>query len=123
MPTRSSIWHRLWEASISKENYNGHDTAYLGGHYSWALIGYLKLDCSFLDRAVATWSECPAYKSSAATAKSLNVVTDCAERSVKLRTDFQGSARTEFHYQDVLQVVEQDRRSHPNLRKRRSTAL
>ena len=95
----------------------------LVGHDSWAMIGLLKLDCSFLDRAVATWSECPAYKISAATAKSLNVVNDCAERGVKLSTDFLGSARTELHYQDVLQVVEQDRRSHPNLRKRRSTAL
>ena len=60
----------------------------LVGDDSWAQIGLLKLDCSFLDKAVATWSEFPAYKSSAATVKSLNVVNNCAERGVKLSTDF-----------------------------------
>ena len=49
----------------------------------------------------------------------INVVNDAAERAVKLSSDFLSAARSESHYQNVLQVVEQDRKARPNLRKRK----
>ena len=42
--------------------------------------------------------------------KSCNVVNDSAERGVKLSSDFLAAAHSEKHYQNVLQVVEQDRK-------------
>ena len=35
---------------------------------------------------------------------------NCAERSVKLSSDFLSTAKSEEHHQNVLQVVEQDRK-------------
>jgi hypothetical protein len=52
--------------------------------------------------------------------EAINVINDSAERYVKLSTDFLSSARGEEHYQNVLQVVEGDRKEQPNLRKRKS---
>lgn len=50
---------------------------------------------------------------------SLNVVNDCAERGVKLSSDFLAASKGEDHYQKVLQVVEKNRKQQPNLRKRK----
>ena len=41
--------------------------------------------------------------------EALNVINDCAERGVKLSADFLSTTKTEKHYQNVLQVVEEDR--------------
>ena len=38
---------------------------------------------------------------------------------MKLSADFLAAAQSEEHYQNVLQVVEQDRKRTPNLRKRK----
>ena len=51
--------------------------------------------------------------------RAINVVNDAAQRGVKLSSDFLSAARTDEHYQNILQVVEQDRRNKPNLRKRK----
>ena len=51
--------------------------------------------------------------------KAVNVVNDAAERGVKLSTDFLSAARLEEQYQNVLQVVEKERKKRPNLRKRK----
>lgn len=61
-----------------------------------------------------------AYKSSLCNVGAVNVVNDAAERGVKLSSDYLSSAKTEKHYQNVLQLVEQDRKQKPNLRKRKS---
>jgi len=42
-----------------------------------------------------------------------------AERGVKLSGDFLDAARSEEHYQNILQVVEADRKQISSLRKRR----
>ena len=47
------------------------------------------------------------------------VVNDSAERGVKLSSDFLAVAKTEEHYQNDLQVVEQDRQRQQNIRKRK----
>ena len=87
---------------------------------SWYTMGLLQIDTTFLEEPVDSWSELPEYQASLANINSLNVINDCAERGVKLSSDFLSAARSEDHYQNVLQVVEEDRRSRPNLRKRKA---
>ena len=53
--------------------------------------------------------------------ENLAVVNDAAERGVKLGHDFLSCARKEENYQNILQVVENDRKSLPNQRKRHAT--
>ena len=48
----------------------------------------------------------------------LQVINDSAEHSVKLLTDFLSSDRSENKYQNVLQVIENDRKYLENQRKR-----
>ena len=49
----------------------------------------------------------------------VSVVKDSAERGVKLTSDFLSGARKEENLQNILQVVENDRRNLPNQRKRK----
>ena len=49
-----------------------------------------------------------------AVVKSMHVVNDAAERGVKLGSDFLDCAKIEEHYQDILQVSENDRHRVPN---------
>ena len=72
----------------------------------------------FLTQPVTDWSDSAAYQASLANMKAMNVINDCAERGVKLSADFISSAKSETHYQNVLQVVEEDMRQMPNMRKR-----
>jgi len=51
----------------------------------------------------------------------VNVANDGKERGIKLSTDFLDAARSDEHFQNVLQVVEQDRQAAPNLRQTRHT--
>ena len=84
---------------------------------SWYIFHLLQLDPLFLTEDVATWSTSVAYQTSLVKLRALNVVNDCAERGVKLSSDFLSSAKGEEHYQNVLQVVEQDRKRLVNLRR------
>ena len=59
----------------------------------------------------------PLFLSSKQKIKSLNAIKYSAERGVKLSSDFLNDARSEEHYQNVLQVVQIDRKQTPNLRK------
>ena len=73
----------------------------------------------FLHEKVDTWEHTDGYKNALQKLKSINVVNDPAERAVKMTTDFLGKAKSEGHLQNVLQVVEQDRKKQPDLRKKR----
>lgn len=86
---------------------------------SWFLFFILKLDSEFMVEDVKQWPNCISYQTSKTNLKGINVVNDCAERGIKLTNDFLTSAKTEDHYQNILQVVEHDRKKIPNLRKRR----
>ena len=59
------------------------------------------------------------YVSSKTKIKAINVISDCAERGVKMSADFIDAAKSEEHFQNVLQVVESDRKERPNLQKRK----
>ena len=57
-----------------------------------------------------------------AVVKSMHVVNDAAERGVKLGSDFLDCAKIEEHYQDILQVAENDRHRVPNQRSRKAVS-
>lgn len=84
---------------------------------SWYVFHLLQLDPQFLTEDVTAWPSSATYQSSLINLRALNVVNDCAERGVKLSSDFLSSAKGEEHYQNVLQVVEQDRKRQHNLRR------
>ena len=86
---------------------------------SWFTLHILQVDIDFLIEDVNDWSKSSAYQESLADIEALNVINDYAERRVKLSADFLCVARDEQHYQNVLQVVEQDLKNMPNLRKRK----
>ena len=47
--------------------------------------------------------------------KAINVVNDAAVRGVKLATDFVDTARSDKHFQNILQVVENDHQRNKTL--------
>lgn len=89
---------------------------------SWFTLHVLQINPDFLTEDVNDWPNSPSYQESVANVDAINVINDCAERGVKLSSDFLNAAKTEEHYQNVLQVVEQDRKNMPNLRKRKSNS-
>ena len=91
------------------------------GPSSWSF--FQALDCShdFLNKPVDDWSTDEGYLATKDIVESLAVVNDAAERGVKLGHDFLSYARNEENYQNILQVVENDRKSLPNQRKRHAT--
>ena len=91
----------------------------LVGEDSWFTICLLKLDVSFLDVEIETWDRNACFIRSQCIIDNLNVVNDCAERGVKLCSDFVSVARGEEHFRNVLQVIEHDRKTMPNLRNKR----
>ena len=91
----------------------------LVGPDSWFTMGVLQIDDQFLEEPVDKWDMSAAYQASKCNISAINVVNDAAEQAVKVSSDFLGAARSESHYQNVLQVVEQDRKARPNLRKRK----
>ena len=78
------------------------------------------MDPGFLSLDVSEWPESESYKSAVINVRGINVVNDSAERGVKLSADFMAAARGEEHYQNVLQVVEENRKMRPNLRKKKT---
>ena len=82
----------------------------------WFTMFRLQINSSFLHLPVTEWDTNEAYLFSAENVKAINVVNDAAERGVKLATDFVETARSDKHFQNILQVVENDRKNNPNLR-------
>ena len=79
-----------------------------------------ELDEIFLYLDVNVWHGSRSYKESMDNICALNVINDAAERGVKLAMDYSQSAKSEEHYQNVIQVVENDRKTMPNLTKRKN---
>ncbi|KAJ8400550.1 hypothetical protein AAFF_G00393190 [Aldrovandia affinis] len=71
---------------------------------------------AFLSLDVEDWATSAAFQAGAANVRTVNVVNDCAERGVKLTSDFVAAARSEQHLQNVLQAVEHDRSKQPHFR-------
>ena len=84
---------------------------------SWFFFKLLQIDSEFLALDVDTWQSTSSYQRALQNVQAINVVNDGAERAVKLSSDFLSAAHSEEHYQNVLQIVETERISLPNLRK------
>ena len=83
----------------------------------WFGMHLLHIDPAFLSLDVEDWATSAAFQMGAVNVRAINVVNDCAERGVKLTSDFVAAARSEEHLQNVLQAVEHDRSKQPNLRR------
>ena len=70
----------------------------------------------FFPYRYTTLATSEAFQVGVANVRAINVVNDCAERGVKLTSDFVTAARGEQHLQNVLQAVEHDRSEQPKLR-------
>jgi len=86
---------------------------------SWNFFQLLGIKTDFLTCPIETWQFHPSFQSAKIIISNLRVVNDSAERGVKLGYDFLSVAQTEKIYQNVLQVVENDRARVADQRKRR----
>ena len=77
----------------------------------------LKLDTSFLHTPVESWEQQSSYLFNRNVVKNLEVVNDSAERGVRL-ADYLSRTQIESKYQNVLQIVENDRHLVPDQRHR-----
>ena len=91
----------------------------LAGPNSWFMMRTLQIDHQFLEEKVENWAMCDTYQTSKSYISAINVVNDAAKRAVKLSSNFLCAAKSESHYQNVLQVADQDRKNRPNLHKRK----
>ncbi len=83
----------------------------------WFGMHQLHIDPEFMSLDVKEWATNAGFKKSEVNVRAMNMVNDCAERGVKLTSDFVAVARKEQHLQNVLQAVEHDRNQQPNLRR------
>lgn len=88
----------------------------LVGVDSWFTITLLDLEDEFLYLPVDQWTDSPAYQRSCKHTSVISVVNDSAERGIKLTSDYLVACRTDAHLQNVLQVVEGNRKVAQNLR-------
>jgi hypothetical protein len=86
------------------------------GADSWLFFELLKINTEFLHQPLSSWDRLESYCNGLSSVRVLKVVNDAAERGVKLASDFLPKAKVEEKYQNVLQVVENDRHSRPNQR-------
>lgn len=79
----------------------------------------LRINIQFMfDNHANEWKHLDAYKIAKTTVDSLHVVNDCAERALKLITNLNESLTTkEEEKQQVIQVVEDNRKKIPNTKK------
>ena len=76
---------------------------------SWFIFTLLQLDDdTFHNNEVESWPSNVAFNSTLENTAAINVVNDCVERGVKLGSNFITAARSESHYQHILQIVEED---------------
>ena len=89
---------------------------------SWHFFTLLKIDYRFLDTPVDEWQSSPYYEKACEIVKNFRTVNDLAERGVKLASDFLSVSKTEKHYQNALQVIENERSRVSNQREAKTTS-
>jgi hypothetical protein len=81
---------------------------------SMNLFHALKIDPACLDGEPSKWHDCPTYISAKEKVSAMKVINDCAERAVKLATDFNAAlTQDESQRQLVFQIVEYHRQAMP----------
>ena len=99
-------------ASMELENFVGPDC--------WQFFNITGIDDSFLYEPPSTWNSLESYKDTASKFQQLQVKNDAAERGVKLGHSFLERATIEKNYQNILQIVENNRKFNPNQRSKKS---
>lgn len=86
---------------------------------SMAALKSLKLDIQFMfNHDASHWKNLEEYKTAKKIVDSLPVVNDCAERALKLATDFNESlTSSETEKQRTIHVIEENRKRLPNAKK------
>ena len=84
---------------------------------SWRFFEILGISGDFLHLPIKDWHQNCDYKKATAFLRHMKVTNESAERSVKLCADFLGLAKKEELFQHYLQVVEEERKRTPNVRK------
>lgn len=85
------------------------ELTYYIGPDSFGFFKTLKIDASFLSEPVDTWNNIDSYNKAKSVVENMLVVNDAAERGVKIAYDFIDTAKSEGRFQEILQVVENDR--------------
>ena len=93
------------------------DLSHFVGEDSWSFFHILNFGYEFLDHPVEEWSSNDCYQDCKKVVSSLSIVNDGAERGVKLAHENIDKARKEDNFQNILQVIENDRKSKENQRK------
>ena len=76
-----------------------------------------KIPYNFLDKPVSDWKIDESYRNAKSVVDKFQVVNDGAERGVKLAQECIDKARGEEKYQNVIQVIEQDRNNRSDQRR------
>ena len=85
---------------------------------SWELFSILKLSAGWLSLPPAQWDTDPDYVEFRKFVKTVKVTNDCAERGVKLATDYSKSLTKDSQERSrIYQVVEAERRAKPDAKK------
>ena len=85
---------------------------------SWQLFNILKMSPDWLALSPAKWDTNPDYIEFRKFVRSVKVTNDCAERGVKLATDYSKSLTKDSQERSrIYQVVEAERRAKPDAKK------
>ena len=99
-------------ASMELENFVGPDC--------WQFFNITGINDSFLYEPPSTWNSLESYKDTASKFQQLQVKNDAAKRGVKLGHSFLERTTIEKNYQNILQIVENNRKFNPNQRSKKS---
>ena len=85
---------------------------------SWELFNILKLSVDWLALPPTEWDTSPDYIEFRNFVRTVKVTNDCAERAVKLATDYSKSLTKDSQERSrIYQVVEAERRAKPDANK------
>ena len=85
---------------------------------SWELFNILKLSPDWLALPPSEWDTSPDYIEFRNFVRTVKVTNDCAERGVKLATDYSKSlTKDSLERSKIYQVVEAERRAKPDTKK------
>ena len=86
----------------------------------WKFFKITGISSSFLLEPISTWHTLQDFTKASEKLQKLQVKNDSAERGVKLGHSFLERAKIEKNYQNILQVVENNRKINPNQRSKKS---
>ena len=99
-------------SSIELEEFVGPDC--------WKFFEITEISSSFLLEPTSTWHTLEDFMNASEKLQKLQVKNDAAGREIKLGHSFLERAQIEKNYQNLLQIVENNRKINPNQRSKKS---